>query len=140
MSVPTPVGSIVSWAKSAVGTPALPGQWEECNGQVCSTVGSPYFGLALPNLNGALGQPQRFTRGALASGGVGGADSVALTTPELPSHTHPLFYNTLSVAGGAVQIVRNDSGSAGVTGSTGSGFAHENRPAFYEVVFIIRVL
>ena len=56
------------------GVPALIGTWAECNGQVLSDAGSPLNGVTLPDLNGA----QRFLRGASASGGMGGSDTLNL--------------------------------------------------------------
>ena len=134
-----PVGSIVAFAKSLAGCPTLPDNFEECDGHTCVNVLSPFNGVVIPNLNGASAAAQRFLRGAAASGGVGGADSVALTIPELAAHTHALKYRTGLTVAGTFHLVDQGATNAEVTGSTGSGTAHENRPAFYEVVWVMRV-
>src|SRR4051794_39453480 len=72
-----PVGSLAAWLKSFPNTPALLASWAECNGQVLTDAASPYNGQALPDLNGA-GGPQRFLRGAVASGGTGGGDTLSI--------------------------------------------------------------
>ncbi len=59
-----PIGTILPWHRDLPGTPPLPNGWEECNGQTIDLPGSPYDGLALPNLNGE----RRFLRGGLTSG------------------------------------------------------------------------
>lgn len=68
----SPIGSVVAWLKSLPGTPGLPPNWVECNGQVLEMQDSPYHGQALPNLNGANDAPRRFLRGSPESGTEGG--------------------------------------------------------------------
>jgi hypothetical protein len=72
-----PVGFIGAWPKSRANIPALPGSWVECNGQVLNDPDSPFHGQTMDDLNGVSG-PQRFLRGASASGGTGGADTMNL--------------------------------------------------------------
>lgn len=60
-----PVGAVVAWLQDFTGTPALPDDWVECNGQVLSDAESPYDGQTIPDLNGN----QYFLRGAAISGG-----------------------------------------------------------------------
>jgi microcystin-dependent protein len=103
----------------------------------------------------------KFPRGApniTNPGGTGGADSVTLSVNELPSHTHtvndPGHAHLFRVAGGSgsdnrvtlsTGTFQNVSGqvqsnTTGITiANTGSGQAHENRPAFLELVYIIKV-
>src|SRR3954467_14359756 len=69
-----PIGSVKAWLKSFPGVPALTAHWAECSGQVLNDAQSPLNGQALPDLNGT----QRFLRGAAASGGTGGADTMNL--------------------------------------------------------------
>ncbi len=64
-----PIGGVLPWLKSVAGTPALPANFVECNGQTLSDAASPYNGQAIPNLNGG----NYFLRGAGASGGTGGS-------------------------------------------------------------------
>ena len=65
-----PLGGVVAWMKDFPGTPVLPGEFAECNGQVVSDPGSIYVGMTLPDLNG----PQLFLRGHTGSGAIGGQD------------------------------------------------------------------
>jgi hypothetical protein len=110
-----PIGSVVAWLKGFEGTPPLPQGWAECNGQTLQLQGSPYNGKALPNLNGAENQPQRFLRGALQSGGVGGQET----------HLHsPVLVDR------APHRVMNVSAREPAP----------NLPPFYEVTWIMRVL
>lgn len=59
-----PIGTILAWHKSFTGTPALPPQYRECNGQVVNDIESPYYNRTLPDLNTTA----RFLRGGTASG------------------------------------------------------------------------
>lgn len=61
-----PIGSIISWHKSLSGTPALPSNYVECNGQTLNDADSPYNGQVIPDLNGE----NRFLRGSSTSGDV----------------------------------------------------------------------
>ncbi len=68
-----PVGTIMPWAKTLTGVPALPSGWVECDGSVLSDAESPLNGQTIPNLNGS----NYFLRGASTSGGTGGAATVS---------------------------------------------------------------
>ena len=130
-----PVGSITAWVKDLSGTPTLPGNYVECNGQTISDPDSPYDGVTLPDLNAGA---NRMLRGHTASGVTGGADTHTLTIAQIPAHTHtytePVInqHNVLSsfTTGGT---------TTGTTGSTGGGAAHNNIPAYYSVVWIMRI-
>jgi hypothetical protein len=61
-----PIGTIMAWHNSIPGTPTLPLNWLECNGQEIRDAKSPFFNRATPNLNGD-GQ-NRFLRGSNVSG------------------------------------------------------------------------
>lgn len=132
-----PIGSIVAWAKSLANTPALPANWEECNGHTCTASASPYNGQALPNLNGASAAAKRFLRGSATSGAVGGEDSHLLTEPEMPPHAHTIPVGTAAGSTG-LSNARFASTTTYPTNKTVPATAHENRPPFYEVVYIIR--
>jgi hypothetical protein len=118
-------------------TQKLEANYAECNGQSLSDAGSPYNGVTLPNLNGSGGGTQRFLRGKTRSGATGGEDTHALTIPELAAHTHSSLVSTgQSVLTGGAGVGESTSGN---TGSTGSGTAHENKPSYYEIVWVMRV-
>lgn len=92
-------------------------------------------------------------------GGTGGAKKVTLSEDEMPAHTHEFkdyYYIETTGTGGGVDgsdpVGRNVAGSKGTdwnnnslwykkhqTYESGSGLAHENRPPYYTLAYIIRV-
>jgi len=108
------VGSVMAWLKLYPSTPPLPDGWVECNGQVLADVGSPYYGQAIPDLNGYTGV-RRFLRGSAGSGSTGGQEN----------HSHS--YTTTGDGTGTWQVVRAPLDSA------------NHLPPYYEVVWIMRV-
>jgi microcystin-dependent protein len=136
ISVPTPVpvGGIIMWSGAIA---AIPSGWALCNGQ---TVGS----VVTPDLR------DRFIVGAGSNysvGATGGANSVTLTTDQIPSHTHTISpANVLSqINGGPTRLASSPSGTplsyevATQLSSTGGGQAHENRPPYYALAYIMRI-
>ena len=102
----------------------------------------------------------KFPRGAPAStssGGTGGSDTVTLTVSEIPSHSHNnTLTNTVIGEGqpdlgfGSTYPSRNIVHGGSTTGTdaftlginnanTGGGNSHENRPAYVELLYMIRV-
>lgn len=117
-----PSGAIVMWSGAAN---AIPTGWALCNGQ-----------------NNTPDLRDRFIVGAgstYAVGATGGSDTVTLTVAQMPSHNHS---SPLGVARGS----GNMSGSYGsfnvgenvATSYNGSGQAHENRPPYYALCFIMK--
>lgn len=141
-SVP-PVGTVLAFLKSLTGTPTLPDGWVECNGQTLNDADSVYDGVVIPNLNASGGGTQRFLRGATTSGTTSGADTVTLTTTELPAHSHTYDLRS-SVSGDQASGVARRVGDgtlysgAGSTNSQGSGAAFSILPSHYTVVWIMR--
>lgn len=89
----TPVGAIIAWP-----SPTNPNTeyWKECNGQVLlkadyaelyALLGSTY-GVETPTAFSLPDFRSKFLRGSENVGVSGGADSVTLTTNNLPAHTH----------------------------------------------------
>jgi len=72
-------------------------------------------------------------------GAVGGEATHALSEAEMPAHTHPSAASSTpqqSVDRGEGLSSAAMKGSA--TGSTGSGNAHENKPPFYDIAFLMK--
>jgi microcystin-dependent protein len=132
-----PIGSIIAWAKNLAGVPALPEEFLECNGDVIDDADSPLDGSVLPQLNVAA----RFLGGAPSSGASGGSAEVTLTQLQMPVHTHtftgPALQRHSTPAIGTPNVT--SSGLPALTGPTGGGQSHENRPPFYRVVWIMRI-
>lgn len=106
--------------------------------------------------NGTPNLTDRFVVGAGSTytvGAVGGEATHTLTTEELPSHNHNLYawsssgsggsHDYLSsVSGGQVKISRGQvslSSSDEIIRSTGGGVAHENRPPYYALAYIMKL-
>lgn len=117
-------------------TPHLPTGWLECNGQTVSDSESPLNGEAVPSLNSGT---KRFLRGSITSGTTGGADTVTLTTNEMPAHTHSIGSDT---ADGTNAFIRRGNAAAAAaidSSSAGSGAAFSILNSYYEVVWIYKV-
>jgi hypothetical protein len=67
-----PIGIVLPWFKDLPGVPSLGSNFVECNGQVLSDPESPLNGQTMPDINTGA---QRFIRGGVSSGTVGGIDS-----------------------------------------------------------------
>jgi len=143
-----PVGGIIEWGGSIA---SIPFGWRLCDG----TGGTP-------DLRG------RFVAGAggeYAVGATGGANTVTLTTAQMPAHNHIHSHPTDAYgrsAGSAAEehyhtshfddrlaFRQNNSFGGGnqtsqavkanTGGSVGSGNSHENRPPYYALAYIQRV-
>lgn len=138
-----PSGVIVLWSGT---TGNIPSGWYLCDGT-----------------NGTPNLTDRFVVGAGGSYGVGntgGANSVTLTTSQIPSHTHTFSGTTNSAAafsganmlgngssigqgaGNLNHAYRGDGTHShtfsGTTASTGGGSSHENRPPYYALAYIMK--
>lgn len=115
-----PVGTIMMWDG---GPETIPDGWElftALNDRIPVGVGSGY-----------------------ALGTSGGEDFVTLTVDQLPEHTHNYEVCTSHNFGGKSIAWQSkgwwkDMGSS-KAGSTGNGAAHENRPPYHALYYIIRV-
>lgn len=116
------VGTVKSYLKSFTAIPSnnLTAFWKECDGSSLSDAESPLNGQTLPNLNAGT---YRILRGAATSGGTGGGDT----------HSHQVSTAT-SAATGAGVCRGWDITSAPFFTDAGSTL-----PAYYEVVFIMKV-
>lgn len=128
-----PSGLICMWSGSSV-----PTGWYLCNGQ-----------------NGTPDLRDRFIVGSGSSyqiGATGGENSHTLTTQEMPSHSHDIHtYRELSSLYDTYVLGLSNSGAdltkaykartynqEKVVVATGGGQAHENRPPYYALAFIMK--
>jgi microcystin-dependent protein len=131
-----PIGGIIMWSGSAA---SIPDGWALCDG-------GTHEGRTTPNLL------DRFIVGAgdtYPYGHTGGAAEVALTVAEMPAHSHSISVHTI----GYVGVLKNNTKTATAapdeshnsgtqtrhTQNAGEGDAHENRPPYYALSFIMRV-
>ena len=122
-------GMILLWSGT---TATIPSGWALCNGQ-----------------NGTPNLTDRFVVGAgnaYSVGATGGSETVTLTSAQIPSHSHTYSKssgNKDSVnegsGWGSSTVVASVSASNAATSSTGSGGAHENRPPYYALAYIMKL-
>lgn len=133
-----------------------PAGWLICDGRSISAGTYPQLhaitGNNIPDLRGRAvigsGQGSGLTNRTHKS--TGGAETVALTTAELPGHTHNIDHthadtpqgnltNTDQVAGTPIVArTSNNSTFTGNSGSTGSGSGHANMQPWYAAHWIIK--
>lgn len=139
-----PIGAIIMW--SGISLPS--DEWAYCDGRE-----------GRPNLSGRFIVGQDPSQEDYARvGNTGGSNEVILATDNLPSHTHEIddYYlaedKIWSGADGEVRLDRKVAGSHDTdtdniyahylthdSKSTGGNVAHENRPPFYVLAYIIKI-
>lgn len=146
--VPVPVGTVLTFAGTGV-----PNGWLLCDGQSINATTYPQLyavvGGAVPDLR------SRFIVGAGQGGGLtnynlrdaGGEESHQLSVNEIPAHTHTINKGNFGLHGRSFEG-NNDSDlpfeNSGYTypingtDATGGGQAHENRPPYYALTYIIK--
>lgn len=156
-----PTGAILPFAGTAA-----PNGWVICNGQLLNKTTYNKLFQVLGTQYGSSGDSfrvpdlrDRFIAGAGSSysvGSTGGAAQVSLSTNQLPPHTHDIggkastaqtngvgMYQS-NVAGGSgwqvLSTTENGSLSGLIAKSSGSGQAHENRPPYMAMTYIIKAL
>ena len=127
-----PIGGIIMWRGT---TP--PSGWQLCDGS-----------NGTPDLRGrfvvCIGGDNNY-----AVGDTGGVDTVALTQEQMPKHNHTVYGRSSGYAGRhndsheVITYYNKEWGSMSEkindTTETGSSQAHENRPPYYALAFIMRV-
>lgn len=157
------VGSIVNWGGAVA---SIPTGWLLCNDQAISrttfstlfsAIGTRYGvgdGSSTFNVPDLRGKFPRGAEDAQDPGSTGGEDTHALTTAELATHNHGVTdgghihgFNASNSAGSAGTpgdqaasgTLNTNSATTGISiNNAGSGTAHENKPAFQEVLYIIK--
>jgi microcystin-dependent protein len=124
-----PIGGIILWSGA---TTSIPTGWSLCNGT-----------------NGTPNLQDRFVVGAGSSYAVnatGGSATVTLSTAEIPAHTHTYQVtntssdNTTETGVQQQSFVKSSSKVVTPTTSSGDGGAHENRPPYYALAYIMRTV
>jgi microcystin-dependent protein len=130
-----PIGGIITWS-GAVNK--IPYGWALCDGKV-------YNARQTPDLR------DRFIIGVggnYSAGDIGGEAQHTLSVSEMPSHSHNASVKTvgyaLSYNNTAETLThdgndRNNGNKTVVAGGTGASKAHENRPPYYALCYIMRV-
>lgn len=123
-----PVGGIIMWSGA---TNAVPDGWALCDG-------GTHEGHPTPDLR------NRFVVGVGSSytnGQIGGEATHVLTTTEMPSHSHSLTTKSTTEGYAAVEASHGywKNTTSDSTGNAGGNGAHENRPPFYALAYIMRV-
>ena len=157
-----PIGLISMWSGSPT---ALPNGWVLCDGATSYTDING-FTRTVPDLRGRFIVAYNSTDADYdVIGDTGGEKAVTLTTDQIPAHNHTMSDNgahTHNISsfksdgldhdasgGGGEQYWRSNDGGTGTTTTagyhghaiynTGGDSAHENRPPFYTLAYIIRV-
>lgn len=118
-------GMILMWSGSI---DAVPQGWALCDGT-----------------NGTPNLIDRFIVGAGSKyqiGDIGGSDSVTLQTSQIPEHSHTIGGSTGSVQNGdssSKSFITKFSSGNNETSTVGGGKAHENRPPYYALAYIIKL-
>jgi len=126
-----PKGAIIMWSGASA-----PDGWALCDGNNNQLIN----GVTIPDLRG------RFIVGSGNGYKVtdkGGQAEVTLTEAQLPPHSHEITKTaagTALVNGGSQFAVYGLLGAPWVTLSAGDGKPHENRPPYYALAFIIKVM
>ncbi|MDR1974394.1 MAG: hypothetical protein LBQ31_06930 [Bacteroidales bacterium] len=124
-----PIGGIILWSGSVS---SLPDGWSLCDGL-----------NGTPNLKGKFVVGYNSGSSDYNSiGKTGGAENVTLTVAQMPSHNHEVkVRGKVDQAPSAGQYVFDDADGANYTEYTeysGGGQAHENRPPYYVLAYIMR--
>ena len=93
-----PIGAVIPWFKDTPGVPGLPSHYVECNGQVLDDPESPLDGATMPDINTGA---QRFIRGGLSSGALGGIDSFATAQADFSGSGSAATFVTTDFSPGA---------------------------------------
>jgi microcystin-dependent protein len=134
----TPIRGIIMWSG---GLDQVPSGWALCDGRTVGGITTPDLrGRFIVGAGGTVSNPA--PAGNYDVGATGGTASVTLTTAQMPAHSHTLQgYVDYEDSGGANDFpyLRVQGTSSVSTNSVGDNQAHENRPPYYALAYIMRV-
>ena len=148
-----PIGGIIMWSGS---TANIPTGWALCNDQTVNGIKTPdlrnrfvvgaHSGAGIGTVETA-GPGFNADNGTLSSsytpGNSGGETAHQLTTAELASHSHTFSPDPVVGRTGQFSATQGNqplSAHDAVIGNTGGNKFHENRPPYYALAFIMRIL
>lgn len=135
-----PIGGIIMWSGSIA---SIPTGWALCTG----SSGTP--DLRERFIVGAGGDnPTVSGTSGYAVGATGGENTVTLSEAQMPAHSHTDTYNVTTAVKSAISAIPglfpvavdvDETPTSTTTNTVGSSSAHENRPPYYALAFIMRV-
>lgn len=149
VDVGVPIGCIVMWSGE---TTKIPAGWGLCDGKTYGSVVSPDLrGRFIVGMNHECtdreleNHPRNTDLADYERGATGGSEKVALTVDEMPKHTHTIKLGQRGIraesssAYAPSQQVQDQGHDWSPTSDfTGGSAAHENRPPYFALCFIIK--
>ena len=130
-----PVGGIIMWSGSLN---QIPDGWVLCNGQTSN-------GQKTPDLSGRFVVGYSASDSDYAIGKTGGEAKHRLLESEMPSHSHNIKFRSYDLVASwkdqrsFYSVSKGSEDQTKTTASAGGNQAHENRPPYYALCFIMRV-
>ena len=130
-----PVGGIIMWSGSLN---QIPDGWVLCNGQTSN-------GQKTPDLSGRFVVGYSASDSDYAIGKTGGEKTHRLLESEMPSHSHSIKFRSYDLVASwkdqrsFYSVSKGSEDQTKTTASAGGNQAHENRPPYYALCFIMRV-
>ena len=130
-----PVGGIIMWSGSLN---QIPDGWVLCNGQTSN-------GQKTPDLSGKFVVGYSASDSDYAIGKTGGEAKHRLLESEMPSHSHSIKFRSYDLVASwkdqrsFYSVSKGSEDQTKTTASAGGNQAHENRPPYYALCFIMRV-
>ena len=130
-----PVGGIIMWSGSLN---QIPDGWVLCNGQTSN-------GQKTPDLSGKFVVGYSASDSDYAIGKTGGEAKHRLLESEMPSHSHNIKFRSYDLVASwkdqrsFYSVSKGSEDQTKTTASAGGNQAHENRPPYYALCFIMRV-
>ena len=130
-----PVGGIIMWSGSLN---QIPDGWALCNGQTSN-------GQKTPDLSGKFVVGYSASDSDYAIGKTGGEAKHRLLESEMPSHSHSIKFRSYDLVASwkdqrsFYSVSKGSEDQTKTTASAGGNQAHENRPPYYALCFVMRV-